>query len=151
MTRHFPDLEALARAEGTELGQSGWLQMTQERINTFAEGTNDFQWIHVDPEKTQAELGMKPIAHGFLTLSLMIKFYYEIVHVESVKRIINYGCDKVRFLNMVPVDSEIRGRVFLTKAVLDSGILRAHAAVTVDIKDSDKPALAADTIMLFYE
>lgn len=149
--RTFPTLKDLAAEQGNELGVSEWLVVDQDRINKFAEATNDYQWIHVDPERTQSELGMSTIAHGYLTLSLVVPFVQEIFEVASVKRAINYGSNKVRFTNMVPVNSRLRGRVTLLRASLGTGTCRIISQVTIEIEGQDKPAMQAETITLFYE
>ncbi|MEM8685836.1 MAG: MaoC family dehydratase [Pseudomonadota bacterium] len=149
--RTFPTLKDLAAEQGNELGVSDWLVIDQERINMFADATNDHQWIHVDPERTQAELGMSTIAHGYLTLSLVVPFAEQIYAVDSVKRAINYGSNKVRFTNMVPVGSRVRGRLKLLRASLGDGTCRIISEVTVEIEGQDKPAMMAETITLFYE
>ena len=149
--RTFPTLTDLAAEQGNELGVSDWLVIDQERINMFADATNDHQWIHVDPERTKAELGMSTIAHGYLTLSLVVPFVEQIYSVASVKRAINYGSNKVRFTNMVPVGSRVRGRLKLLRATLGTGTCRTISEVTVEIEGQDKPAMMAETITLFYE
>ncbi len=149
--RTFPTLKDLAAEQGNELGVSDWLVIDQERINMFAEATNDHQWIHVDPERTEAELGMSTIAHGYLTLSLVVPFVEQIFSVASVKRAINYGSNKVRFTNMVPVGSRVRARLKLLRATLGTGNCRIISEVTVEIEGQIKPAMMAETITLFYE
>ena len=149
--RQFGTLGELAAQKGTEIGVSGWLTIDQERIDMFAEATGDHQWIHVDPERTRAELNMPTIAHGYLTLSLIPKFLGEILGIDSVKRAINYGSNKIRFVNMVPVGSRVRGRLHLDKAVLGGNTLRTISSVTVEIEGAAKPALIAETITLFEE
>lgn len=141
----------LAAEQGNEIGTSDWVTVQQDRINTFADATGDHQWIHVDPERTQAELGMPTIAHGYLTLSLVPKFIGEIMTVTSVKRALNYGSNKVRFTNMVPAGSRLRGRLVLDRAVLGERTLRTISTVTVEIEDQERPALVAETITLFEE
>ena len=103
---NFADLEALV---DTEVGVSPWHQITQSQVNKFAEATGDHQWIHVDVERATRELG-GPIAHGYLTLSLLPMLSAQIMRVEHVQRGINFGCNKVRFTNMVPVGSKVRAR-----------------------------------------
>ena len=149
--RTFPTLKDLAAEQGNELGVSDWLVIDQERINMFADATSDHQWIHVDPERTQAELGMSTIAHGYLTLSLVVPFVEQIFSVASIKRAINYGSNKVRFTNMVPVNSRVRGRLKLLRATLGTGNCRTISEVTVEIEGQKKPAMMAETITLFYE
>ena len=147
----FKTLEAFAETVGRPIGPSSWVEVTQQRIDAFAAATGDDQWIHIDPERTQRELGTVPMAHGYLTLSLIPCFVYELVVIESLKRSINYGCDRVRFVTMVPAGARLRGSVVLKKAVRDPGALRAHATVTVEMDGAQRPALVADTITLFYE
>ncbi len=149
--RTFPTLKDLAAEQGNELGVSDWMLIDQERINKFAEATNDHQWIHVDPERTESELGMSTIAHGYLTMSLVVPFVEQIFSVASVKRAINYGSNKIRFINMVPVNSRLRGRLKLLRASLGEGTCRIISQVTVEIEGQDKPAMMAETITLFYE
>ena len=149
--RTFPTLKDLAAEQGNELGVSDWLVIDQERINMFADATSDHQWIHVDPERTQAELGMSTIAHGYLTLSLVVPFVEQIFSVASIKRAINYASNKVRFTNMVPVNSRVRGRLKLLRATLGTGNCRTISEVTVEIEGQKKPAMMAETITLFYE
>jgi acyl dehydratase len=149
--RVFPRLSDLAANQGQLLGTSSWLQMSQARIDLFAEATEDHQWIHTDPVRTQAELGQPTIAHGYLTLSLIPHFMDEIMRVESVQRIINYGAERIRFLNMVPVDSRLRGAITLQRADLTNGCLRTNCEIAIEIEGAGKPALVAEVIMLFYE
>ena len=149
--REFNSLSDLAAEQGSEIGTSDWVTIQQDRINTFADATGDHQWIHVDPERTQAELGMPTIAHGYLTLSLVPKFVGEIMTVTSVKRALNYGSNKVRFTNMVPAGSRLRGRLVLDRAVLGERTLRTISTVTVEIEGQERPALVAETITLFEE
>jgi len=149
--RRFETLSEFSGMQGSEIGVSDWLTITQERINGFADATGDHQWIHVDPERTQSELNMPTIAHGFLTLSLLPKFIHEIFSIGSVTHALNYGTNKVRFTNAVPVGSRLRGRLVLDRAVHSEGSFRAMSTVTVEIEDQPKPALVAETITLFYE
>lgn len=149
--RRFPTLADYAAAAGQHLGNSSWVTVDQARINAFADATGDHQWIHVDPVRTRKELGMEPIAHGYLTLSLVPLFVAEIVKIESVRRSLNYGSNKIRYLNMVPAGSRLRGSVHLDRAVLDGNSLRSHLTVTVEIENEEKPALIAETIALLFE
>lgn len=149
--RVFPRLSDLAAEQGQLLGTSSWLEMSQSRIDLFAEATEDRQWIHTDPRRTQAELGRSTIAHGYLTLSLIPRFLGEIMRVESATRIINYGAERIRFLSVVPVDARVRGAITLRRADLNNGCLRTNCEVAVEIEGAAKPALAAEVIMLLYE
>jgi acyl dehydratase len=149
--RVFARLSDLATQQGRLLGTSSWLQMSQNRIDLFAEATDDHQWIHTDPQRTQVELGQPTIAHGYLTLSLIPHFMSEIMRVESAKRIINYGANRIRFLNMVPVQARVRGAITLQLADFNNGYLRTTSEVAVEIEGADKPALVAEVVMLLYE
>ena len=149
--RVFPRLSDLAAEQGQLLGTSSWLAMPQSRIDLFADATEDHQWIHTDPKRAKAELGQSTIAHGYLTLSLIPHFMDELMRVESARRIINYGAERIRFLNMVPVDARVRGAITLQRADLNNGCLRANCEVAVEIEGAAKPALVAEVIMLLYE
>lgn len=149
--RTFLRLSDLTAEKGKEIGVSMWRRIDQKMIDKFAEATGDFQWIHTDPERTRRELDMPTIAHGYLTLSLLPVFLTEIFTVESAKRIINYGSNKIRFLNMVPAGSEVRARVVLKKAVLGQTMLRAVFEVTIELKGADKPVAFFEAITLMYE
>jgi acyl dehydratase len=149
--RVFERLSDLAAVQGSELGTSGWVDIPQARIDRFADATGDHQWIHVDPERTRAELSMDPIAHGYLSLSMIPAFMYAVFRVDGARRIVNYGANKVRFTNMVPVGSRVRGRIGLKDADLSNGCLRTILEATVEIEGQSKPALVAEVIMLFYE
>jgi len=107
--RVFNDVNELTKCIGEEIGVSDWLTIDQNRINDFADSTGDHQWIHIDPERAKSELGMPTIAHGFLTLSLVPMLTSQISKISSVTRGINYGTNKVRFTNMVPVNSKVKG------------------------------------------
>lgn len=149
--REFERLADLAAEQGNEIGVSSWTDITQERINLFAEVTGDQQWIHTDPERTERELQMSTIAHGYLTLSLLPAFMGEIFTVKSLKRMINFGANNVRFVSMVPVGSRLRGRLSVQKAVLSSASLRTICDIKVETEGQTKPALKAEIITLMYE
>ena len=149
--RVFENLEEYAAEKGNEIGVSDWFEIDQSRINMFADATGDHQWIHIDPEKTQKDLGMPTIAHGYLTLSLLPKLMGEISGVKSVTRGINYGSNNVRFTNMVPVDSRVRARMKLKDAQPKGGGVQFTNEVTVEIEGQDRPALVAETLTLLYE
>lgn len=144
-------VEQLADYVGTEIGLSEWLTVDQARIDAFADATLDHQFIHVDPEAARMTPWGTTIAHGFLTLSLIphLTLPYGIAP-EGTVMAINYGTDKVRFLEPVRVDSEIRARVVLDDvAERGPGRILFKTRVTVEIKDNKKPALVADTLSLF--
>ncbi len=137
---------------GSELGVSDWMQIDQQRINDFAEVTGDHQWIHVDVERAKAESPYgTPIAHGFLTLSLIPALSKDNFRVEGAKLVINYGLNKVRFLAAVPVDSRIRVRSELAEvAPVDATTANLTVRHTVEIegqvRTEDKPAAVAEMI-----
>lgn len=135
---------------GKELGVSEWLIVDQDRVNAFADATLDHQFIHVDPEAARQTPWGSTIAHGFLTLSLIPYLTSEIAIVpEGTVMVINYGTDKVRFLEPVKVGSAVRARVLLADAGgKGSGRMLFKTKVTVEIKDNEKPALVAETLML---
>lgn len=146
----WKSLDDVTAAVGKELGASDWLQITQERVNQFADATDDHQWIHVDPEKAKQGPFGAPIAHGYLTLSLISSFLPQIVDAQ-IKMGVNYGCEKIRFLSPVKVGARIRGRGELVDAkAIDNGGAQATIRVTVEIEGEEKPACVADTISRYY-
>ncbi|MFF2084273.1 MaoC family dehydratase [Nocardia sp. NPDC058176] len=146
MTTDFTDFEALRAAVGTELGPSDWITIDQDRIDRFAEATGDHQWIHVDPARAADGPYGTTIAHGFLTLSLMVPITQQVMTVRAASAAINYGLDKVRFLTPVPVDSRIRGHVTLTEVTDVAGGVQAHRRVTIELEGAARPACVADAI-----
>ena len=149
--RMFENLAEMSKEVGKEIGVSDWVEIDQDRINKFADATGDHQWIHIDPERTQKELGMPTIAHGYLTLSLLPLLQSKISGVKSVTRGINYGANKVRFTNMVPVNSKVRARVKLLAAEPKSGGIQVTNEVTMEIDGNDRPAMVAETLSLLFE
>lgn len=146
MTTDFADVDALRAAVGTELGPSDWITVDQRRIDLFAEATDDHQWIHVDAERAVAGPYGTTIAHGFLTLSLIVPMTQQIMTVSAAKAGINYGLDRVRFLTPVPVDSRIRAHLTLTEVTEVPGGVQVHRHVTVELENADRPACVADSI-----
>jgi len=143
--------EGLMALVGTEVGVSDWLTIDQDRINKFAEATGDYQWIHVDVVRAAKEIpGGKTIAHGFLTLSLVPMLTKGILVIEGVKTGINYGSDRVRFTQMVPVGSRVRARQKLKSVTPKSGGLQLIDEVTIEIEGETRPALIAELIRLLY-
>lgn len=136
---------------GTELGVSDWVQIDQERVNQFADCTEDHQWIHIDAEKAQTYSPFgTTIAHGYLTLSLLPKFSAEIGIIPAgVSQVFNYGADRIRFLSPVKVGARVRNRVKLI-SVQEKGVGRVLIKTenTVEIEGEDKPAMIADTLAL---
>lgn len=142
----FKDLPGLV---GQEVGVSDWVEITQERVNQFAEATGDHQWIHVDVERATKEIG-GPIAHGYLTLSLIPMLGAGILRVTGVTRGINYGCDKVRFTGMVRVGKRVRMRQKLLSAEPKSSGLQMKNECTIEIEGEERPACVAETISVIY-
>ncbi|MBC7305015.1 MAG: MaoC family dehydratase [Nocardia sp.] len=146
MTTDFPDFDALRAAIGTELGPSDWVSIDQRRIDLFAEATGDHQWIHVDRERAAAGPYGTTIAHGFLTLSLIVPMTQQIMTVSAATAGINYGLDRVRFLTPVPVDGRIRAHLTLTEVAEVPGGVQIHRHVIVELENSARPACVADSI-----
>lgn len=146
MMRVINGVDELRAAVGEHLGYSSWHEVTQERIDQFAEATGDHQWIHVDPERAKDGPFGSTIAHGYLTLSMVPMLVWEVYRVDGVKMGVNYGSDKVRFPTPVPVGSKVRAGVELT-AVDDIPLgVQVTAKVTVEIEGVQKPAMVAQTI-----
>ena len=143
---NFSDLESLV---GQEVGVSPWHQITQNQVNTFAEATGDHQWIHVDVERATREIG-SPIAHGYLTLSLLPMLAAQVMRVENVQRGINFGCNKVRFTNMVPVGSKVRLRQKILHVETRAGGKQMIMESTIEIEGKDRPACVAESISILY-
>ena len=141
----------LLGAVGKQLGSSEWLTITQERVNGFADATDDHQWIHVDPERAKSGPFGGPIAHGYLTLSLVNRFLPEIVQVHGISMGVNYGADRVRFPAPVKVGARIRGSAELVEAeqTKDGGV-QAKIRVTVEIEGESRPGCVVDTISRYY-
>jgi acyl dehydratase len=134
---------------GQEIGVSDWLEITQDRVNRFADATGDHQWIHVDIERATKELG-GPIAHGYLVLSLIPFLAKNIVQYSGVSRGINYGSNKVRFTNMVPVGSRIRLRMKMLSCEARGGGFQVTNEFKIEIENEDRPACVAEVVSLLY-
>jgi acyl dehydratase len=150
--RVFDSFEQLKSAAGTEVGVSDWVEVTQDRINLFAEATGDFQWIHVDVERARHELPQgKTIAHGLLTLSLVPTFFKSVLRLDGLRNSLNYGSNRVRYMVPVPAGSRLRGRIRIeeTTDVPPDG-LRVTYRTTVELEGSPRPACVADTIAVHY-
>src|SRR5258706_1761687 len=143
------EMKDLPGIVGQEVGVSDWLQITQERVNQFADATGDHQWIHVDVERATREMG-GPIAHGYLTLSLIPFLSGGMLPVKGVTRGINYGSDKVRFTNMVRVGKRVRLRQTLIGVEPKSGGLQLKNQCTIEIEGEERPACVAETISVIY-
>ena len=145
----FKSAEEIVAAVGKPLGASEWLTVTQERINLFADATDDHQWIHVDPVRAKTGPFGACIAHGYLTLSLIAHFLPQIVDVR-MKMGVNYGCDKIRFPNAVKAGARIRGAGELVNAEAVDGGVQATIRMTIEIEGEKRPACVADTISRYY-
>src|SRR6476620_11079112 len=142
----FSGLDELIAAQGTEVGPTEWLEVIQDRVNVFADATDDHQWIHVDPERAAGGPFGGTIAHGLLTLSLLPHFMHQLFTVDNITMAINYGYNKVRFITPVKVGANIRARAEITKVDRLDGGAQATVTATVDIDGSEKPAAVAESI-----
>jgi len=146
-------LQAYRNMVGKEVGVSSWHLVDQRRINVFADVIEDFQFIHIDPERAKKETSFgTTVAHGFLTMSLLSIMSYEVMPIiEGTTMGVNYGFDKLRFISPVRAGSRVRGRFVLAEAKLRKPKeLQSRTNVTVEIEGEDKPALVADWIGLIY-
>jgi acyl dehydratase len=139
-------LDALRKLAGTDLGASDWLEVTQDRVDTFADATGDHQWIHVDPERARTGPFGGTIAHGYLTLALVIPLWTQILRIEGIGMSVNYGLNRVRFPAPVPVGSQVRlhARVAAADDVRDG--VQLTVDLTVEVRGADKPALVAEAL-----
>lgn len=135
---------------GLELGPTGWREIDQERINAFADATDDPQWIHVDPARAAEGPFGTTIAHGFLTLSLLVPAAYELLPIEDASAAINYGLNKVRFPAPVPVGSKTRARLRIDDVAEINGGVQVTMAATVEREGGDKPVCAAELVFRYY-
>jgi acyl dehydratase len=144
-------IEGAQSLVGQHLGYSDWVTVTQEQVNLFADATGDHQWIHVDPERAAKESPFGgPIAHGYLTLSLLPLLVPQIVEITGFRLSVNYGTDKVRFPSPVPVGSRLRAGATLDSAApIDGGIAMA-VTVTVEVEGGSKPAMVATSLSRRY-
>jgi len=143
----IPALHALA---GADLGHSSWLEITQPRVNTFADATDDHQWIHVDPERAKDGPFGGTIAHGYLTLALLIPLWSELLEVEGISMAVNYGLNKVRFPSPVPVGAKIRAHGVIAAVAAVKGGAEVTVDLTVEIDGAPKPACVAQAVYRFY-
>ena len=144
-------IEDLPSLEGAQLGASEWIDVTQSMIDQFADATHDHQWIHVDPERARQGPFGGPIAHGYLTLALLIPLWTDLLDVTVVTTKFNYGLNKVRFPSPVPAGAAIRAVGSLAKVEqVAGGGVQLTGEVTIEIKDGDKPACVAQPVFRFY-
>jgi acyl dehydratase len=143
-------IDELKKLAGSDLGTSEWIEVTQERINTFADATGDHQWIHVDEEKAMEGPFGAPIAHGYLTLSLFIPLFTELLDVQGVTTKVNYGLNKVRFPSPVKVGSRIRLVAKLADVEDVPGGVQITVDGTIEIEGAPKPAAVLQSLSRFY-
>ena len=151
MAQIFNSAAAVLQAVGQDLGTTDWLSISQERIHTFADATGDHQWIHVDPERARSGPFGAPIAHGFLTLSLIPRFFDQGITIDGARMGVNYGLNKVRFMAPVPVGSRLRARLMLqaVEPVAPDGV-QMNWLVTVEREGSEKPVCVAESLVRNY-
>ena len=143
--------EEFAALESKEIGTSGYLKITQDIINKFADATLDHQWIHTDPERTKSESQFKTtIAHGYLTLSVLPYLWEQIIEVNNIKMQVNYGIDKFKFGEAVRVNDEVRLKVIVSSIKDLRGICKAEMKAILEIKDRKKPAYTGLIIFLYH-
>lgn len=144
------DYAELPSLVGKDLGYSEWREITQEQVNTFADATEDHQWIHTDPERAKGGPFGGPIAHGFLTLSLTIPMWTELLDVEGVTTKVNYGLDKVRFVSPVKVGARVRMNAVIADVTEVAGGYQITVDQTIEIEGGTKPAVVARGLSRFY-
>ncbi|RWU18934.1 dehydratase [Pseudomonas alkylphenolica] len=149
--KSYETLAELQGLVGEVVGTSDWISIDQQRINTFAQATGDHQWIHVDPQRAASGPFGKPIAHGFLTLSLLPTFMTNAFELRDVKMGVNYGMNKVRFVQPVPVDSRLRAHFKVQSwEPLEGNGAQVTYEMTVEIEGASKPACVAETILRVF-
>ena len=145
----FNGLDEFVAAEGTELGPTEWLEIGQDRVDLFADATDDHQWIHVDPVGAADGPFGGTIAHGLLTLSLMPRLMQQMYRVDDVAMGINYGYNKVRFITPVRVGARLRARAVINTITKLDGTVQAAVTTTVEVEASEKPAAVAEAIVRY--
>lgn len=147
----FQTLQELALCVGQTVAISPWTEITQKQVNQFADATGDHQWIHIDIEKAKAGPFGGPIAHGFLTLSLIPMLSESAIKIEEVRMGVNYGLNKVRFTSPVPVGSRLRGHMKLLSATfIDDNGMQFAWEITIEREGADKPACIAESLARYY-
>ena len=142
-------LDGLRELAGADLGPSDWLEITQERVNAFADATGDHQWIHVDPERARGGPFGGTIAHGYLTLALIISLWTQILRIEEVATAVNYGLNRIRFPAPVPVGSQIRLHARAAAVEEVPGGVQLILDFTMELRGSDKPAMVAEALFRY--
>ena len=149
-THETIELSDLPNWVGKHLGYSEWREMTQERVNQFADATDDHQFIHVDVERAKETPFGGTIAHGFLTLSLIVPIMGDLFTVAGVKMGVNYGLDRVRFPAPLPVGAQFRGGAEIVEVTEVPGGVQVKSKVTIEVQGSEKPACVAETLVRLY-
>ena len=147
--KKFENLAELVAAQGTQLGPTEWMEITQDRVNLFADATDDHQWIHVDPARAADGPFGGTIAHGLLTLSLLPHFTHQLYTVGNIAMAINYGYNKVRFITPVRVGAKLRARAEISEVKELDNAVQATGTTTVEVEGSEKPAAVAESIVRF--
>ncbi|MFF2073435.1 MaoC family dehydratase [Kitasatospora sp. NPDC058162] len=150
MSRTVNGIAELLELGGTDLGHSEWLEIAQERVNTFANATDDHQWIHVDAERAKDGPFGGTIAHGYLSLSLLIPLWSELLEVQGIGMAVNYGLNKVRFPSPVRVGAKIRAHGAIVSVTEVKGGAEVTVDLTVEIDGLPKPAVVAQAVYRFY-
>ena len=143
-------VEGAKALAGQDWGTSTWIEVTQEQVNTFADATGDHQWIHVDVERAKEGPFGGPIAHGFLTLSLIPVLYHDVVHLEGFPMAVNYGLNKVRFPSPVPVGSKLRAQVRNVSVEDVKGGVQVTNQITIEIEGGAKPVCVAEFVTRLF-
>jgi acyl dehydratase len=151
MTTTVQGIDGLKEKVGEHLGHSDWHEITQDRVNQFAEATGDHQWIHVDPERAKSGPFGGPIAHGYLTLSLAPALLPEVMRVEGFKMGVNYGLNKLRFPSPVPVGAKLRVGATLAEVEEVAGGVQVTLDLAFEVEGKDKPSCVAQAIYRYYE
>ncbi len=144
------DFDKVLTLAGTDLGYTDYREITQEQVNLFADATGDHQWIHVDPDRAKDGPFGGPIAHGFLTLSLLIPLWGELFDVEGVTTKVNYGLDRVRFTSPVKVGSRVRLQATISEVSEVKAGVQIKVSSTMEIEGQDRPAVVAEFLARFY-
>jgi acyl dehydratase len=144
-------VEGIKSLVGRDLGKSDWIEITQEKVNTFADATGDHQWIHVDPERAKKESPFGgPIAHGYLTLSLTPLFLPQLMNFTGFSMGVNYGTEKVRFPSPVPVGSKLRAGAVVDEVTEIKGGVQMQVTLTFEVEGGTKPACVATIVVRQY-
>jgi acyl dehydratase len=143
-------LDGLRKLAGTDLGPTEWLEITQDRVDRFADATGDHQWIHVDVERARSGPFGGTIAHGYLTLALLIPLWTQLLRIEGIGMAVNYGLNRVRFPAPVPVGSHVRLRAHVATVEEVRDGVQLTVAFTVEVRGADKPAVVAEALYRYH-